>query len=165
VITYQDKSDQSKCLLRWKASGYDKIPEFLGPGESLCQGVPHGLRAAVENNQTVLYHANNQQALHKTTVDGDILWTVQGKPNPDEDFSPTWFASQPESPYVYLADGYGASKVWVYHRVNGTYTGHSFGGHGSEHGKFQVGAGKYVLQDGMLSSSPHNFCFYRPTMQ
>ena len=144
VITYQDQVDSSRCLLRWNPTEYDKIPTFLGPGEALCKGVPHGLRADFEKDpetgeeRMVLYHANNEQALHKTTMEGNILWTVTGKPEEKGAFKPTWFAADPKSPYVYLADGYGSSKVFVFDKSNGTYTGHSFGGRGSIHGKFQT---------------------------
>ena len=157
VITYQDKVDPSKCLLRWNTTSsgstdYQHMPDFLGPGKTLCAGVPHGLRAAVEMNvkkqETLLYHANNDQALHKTDMNGEMLWTVLGPPmlpnntnppaNSSQQYKPTWFASQPGSPFVHLADGYGSSKIYVFDKANGTYTGQSFGGIGSEHGKFQT---------------------------
>ncbi|CAB9510605.1 NHL repeat containing protein [Seminavis robusta] len=142
IITYKDKTDPSKCLLRWKHGDgqYQQMPEFLGPGKELCQGVPHGLRTQVENGTLVLYHANNQQVIHKTTMDGEIIWTVAGKPdeNSTDSYKPTWFAGAPDSPYVYLADGYGSSKVYVYNRTDGNYTGHSFGGHGKGHGQFET---------------------------
>lgn len=141
VITYVDKVDTSRCLLRWNASGYQEIPEFLGPGTSLCQGVPHGLRAAFDEDsgETVLYHANNEQSLHKTTINGDIIWSNNEKPA-GNNYRPTWFASQPGSPFVYLADGYGSSKIFVYNKTSGAHTGRSFGGRGnsSQHGNFQT---------------------------
>lgn len=149
LITYQDKVDPSKCLLRWNGTrtskaptGYQQMAEFIGPGKALCAGVPHGLRLATElvDNQssTVLYHANNQQVLHKTDISGEMLWTVHGPPaNASPNFRPTWFASDPDSPFLYLADGYGNSNIYVYDK-NGAYTGHSFGGRGGEHGKFET---------------------------
>ena len=156
IITYQDEADQSKCLLRWR--NITAPAEVVGPKDaSLCKGIPHGLIAAIEDDESssinVLYHANNEQALHKTNMNGDILWTVDGKldqksaRNSDhhystndkhDSYSPTWFASQPESPYIYLADGYGSSKIYVLNKINGNYTGYSFGGIGTEHGKFQT---------------------------
>jgi hypothetical protein len=142
IITYKDMNDSSKCLLHWAPGRFEENGVFLGPGSSLCAGVPHGLRAAVENNTTYLYHANNEQALHKTTLSGDIVWTTNGKPtkNTSVAYRPTWFATQPASisPYAYLADGYGSNRIYVYYRNNGTYTGHSFGGPGSLHGQFQT---------------------------
>ena len=179
IITYKDKVDSSKCLLRWRK--VTEIAELIGPSnnnDTLCKGVPHGLIIAVEDTQInvdkanrslltesstagVLYHANNEQALHKTNMNGDIIWTVKGKlkqqssnghnsisnrhntaqrKNNDNDdpYRPTWFASQPKSPYLYLADGYGSSKVYVLNKFHGNYTGHSFGGYGVDHGKFQT---------------------------
>lgn len=144
IITYQDSTDPSKCLLRWNATKTDKVAEFLGPGETLCAGVPHGLRAAIEtddttkNEKTVLYHANNEQALYKTDLNGEVEWTFQGPPDGSQPYRPTWFASQPGSPFVHLADGYGASNIYVFDKSNGTYTGKSFGGRGNAHGKFQT---------------------------
>jgi hypothetical protein len=170
IVTYKDANDPSKCLLKWSIGEYNTQPaEYLGPGEALCRGVPHGL-ATIREEKTirpssrddddveefVLYHANNEQALHKTTMDGRIIWSALGPPPPlqtqttspfrnkttirsdDTPYSPTWTAAAPDSPYLYVADGYGSNHVYVYHKSNGTYTGHVFGGTGSEHGKFQT---------------------------
>jgi len=181
IITYKDKVDSSRCLLRWR--NVTETGELIGPkngNDVLCKGVPHGLITSVEdiqpresNNDTspsyessigVLYHANNEQALRKTTTEGDIIWAVDGKleqqttshkvldrrlqidvrnntnnRNEDNDsYRPTWFASPPESPYIYLADGYGSSKIYVLNKFHGNYTGYSFGGYGTDHGKFQT---------------------------
>jgi len=140
IVTYKDKDNSSKCLVKWK--DYDKPAEFLGPGKSLCAGIPHGLASAKEDDgEIVLYHANNAQATYKTTTDGSIYWSTVGSPatnNTDDSYSPTWMAAAPDSPYVYLADGYGSNHVYIYYKENGTYTGHFFGGVGTEHGKFQT---------------------------
>ena len=172
IITYKDKVDDTKCLLKWTNLTEEGI--FVGPSstksnKSLCKGIPHGLIDAVEmevdgdngdndniinnNNtrRTVLYHANNEKLLHKTTLNGDIIWTVEGditeghdqynegsRDNDPSSYRPTWFASQPNSPYVHLADGYGSSKIYVLNKYHGNYTGYSFGGIGKEHGKFQT---------------------------
>ncbi len=53
-------------------------------------------------------------------------------------YSPTWIAAAPDSPYFYLADGYGSNHIYVYYKSNGTFTGNIFGGVGTEHGKFQT---------------------------
>ena len=96
LITYEDKADDSKCLLRWNSSKYNMLPELLGPGKDLCRGVPHGLRAAFDDDgEMILYHANNEQSLHKITFDGDIIWSQSEKPIPDQDsYNPTWFAAR-----------------------------------------------------------------------
>jgi hypothetical protein len=141
IITYKDANDPSKCLLKWSSSSsdYNEPPEYLGPGEALCGGVPHGLTTTRESIRTsssngdddedeyVLYHANNGQALHKTTMDGRIIWSSLGPPafsntnkttyvKEDTLYSPTWIAAEPSSgsPYFYLADGYGSNRIYVY---------------------------------------------------
>lgn len=132
-------SSDAHCLLRWPADGRGAA-ELLGPGGVLCAGTPHGLRLATEAGEEVLYHANNDQVLHKTTLSGDLLWTVTGPPTNDTRFlpnKPTWFATPPESDYVYMADGYGSNFVHVYTRA-GAYAGRSFGGRGTGPGKFQT---------------------------
>jgi len=82
-----------------------------------------------------LYHANNNQGLFKTDLDGHVIWAVYGHPGnktshlmkPDKSFTPTWFDKQPDSKYLYLADGYGSSKIYVYD-TNGTYQNIVFDG-------------------------------------
>ena len=147
VITYKDALDDSQCLLRWDGD-YKSTAKFIGPGRELCVGVPHGLRSSIEEGSMVLYHANNEQSLHKTTMDGDIIWSVLGKPkdNMTEKFSPTWFAAIPayddgdniiSSDLLYLADGYGSNKIFIYNRSDGSVL-NSHGGPGSENGQFST---------------------------
>lgn len=128
------------CLVRWSPDdGYTK-PLVMGPGADLCQGTPHGLRLSNEGDEVFLYHANNNQALHKTKLDGTLVWTITGLPGNDTTlgpYKPTWFDRQPNSNYLYLADGYGSSKIHVY-TLDGKFTGNSFGGRGSDHGQFST---------------------------
>jgi len=170
VITYQDKVDDSKCLLQWKAGEYGQPAKLLGPGSSLCAGVPHGLTAMKEKDTnedgegttttTYLYHANNDQHLSKTTPDGEVVWTNQYKPpvpldtnSTEPEFKPTWFAGQPHSPYVYLADGYGTSRIYQYYKSNGTYAGRYFGGIGTDDGFFHTSHG--MSWDGRDDNAGH----------
>lgn len=145
IITYKDMNDSSKCLLKWNVEAYNKPPDYLGPGRTLCRGVPHGLTTLPHNEnerdrEYVLYHANNEQTIHKTTMDGRILWSTVGPPSnkTNDTYSPTWLAAAQDSPYVYLADGYGSNHIYVYYKSNGTFTGFFFGGDGIEHGMFQT---------------------------
>ena len=91
IITHNDKFDNSKCLLKYRIV-LEVAGEVIGNSHHLCRGVPHGLVAAVKqqeqeydnnskNSSTigVLYHANNKQALHKTNTRGEFIWTVTGK--------------------------------------------------------------------------------------
>eukprot|EP00418_Pyrodinium_bahamense_P002525 CAMPEP_0179015156 /NCGR_PEP_ID=MMETSP0796-20121207/2643_1 /TAXON_ID=73915 /ORGANISM="Pyrodinium bahamense, Strain pbaha01" /LENGTH=374 /DNA_ID=CAMNT_0020710775 /DNA_START=12 /DNA_END=1136 /DNA_ORIENTATION=+ len=139
-LTYAPEpgSSDKHCLIRWAPDGTNAT--LLGPGDSLCAGVPHGLRLATEGGVEFLYHANNDHALHKTTLDGEVVWTITGPPSNDSHFlpnMPTWFSTPPESNYVYMADGYGSNFIHVYTRA-GAYAGRSYGGRGTGPGKFQT---------------------------
>ena len=118
---------------------------------------PHGLRIAKEPNGTsVFYMANNNAALFKTTLDGDVIWSVYNRPTTDpagekktnatkcafgapNGYCPTWFEHQPDSDYLYMTDGYGSNKMYIY-TVDGKYTGTAVGGTGGpdRHGKFNI---------------------------
>lgn len=188
IVTYKDTMQNStRCLVRWRRNARRQPAEWLargggdnsgGDGVDLCQGVPHGLTLTTEevesslsetnvsapSKTSFLYHANNEQRLHKTTLTGDIVWTVDGNlifpstasqmqrrqrimrtrdhdDDKDDDslpYRPTWFASQPESPFVFLADGYGSNRIFVLDKRTGNFTGHVFGGSGTDHGQFQT---------------------------
>jgi hypothetical protein len=147
ILTYEPDhaSNDTRCMIRWAPDG-SGVGEQFGPGAALCRGTPHGLRVAHEgpDETPFLYHANNAQALHKTTMDGELVWSVQGPPvnattgAPFLPFKPTWFATPPGSPYVFMADGYGSSIVHVYTAADGKYTGHTFGSRGSGDGQFET---------------------------
>lgn len=77
-------------MVKWNPDGTGG--EIFG-NEDLCAGTPHGLRISNEGNETFLYHANNNQVLHKTDLEGNIIWSVRGPPNNDTKFNPykpTW---------------------------------------------------------------------------
>lgn len=138
ILTYEPFANDSHCMVAWNPDGTGGVS--FGPGPELCTGVPHGLRIAHEGNEIFLYHANNAATLHKTKLDGTLVWTVKGAPRNETKFvpyKPTWFAAPPGSPFVFMADGYGSNYVHVF-STGGKYTGHSFGGRGTEHGKFQT---------------------------
>ena len=84
-----------------------------------------------------LYHANNNAKLTKTTLDGSVVWQVNGffGQNTTE-YRPTWFATPPDSKYTYLCDGYGSNNVYVFDRADGTYTNVSYGGKGGRDCQF-----------------------------
>ena len=129
-LTYYDKGDPGRCLLKWSpADGYEKF-EVVGHGSEMCNignanTGPHGLRIAKEPNGTqVFYMANNNQALFKTTLEGDVIWSVYNRPstNPADEkknattkcefgsgpakdgyahgYCPTWFENQPGSDFL-----------------------------------------------------------------
>lgn len=143
-LTYQnDGRSDSNCLIKWKPDGTD--PEWMtGGGTKLCAGTPHGLKVAREQGIQYLYHANNNQKLSKTHLDGSIVWQIHGNfgQDPKVPYIPTWFAIVPESEYVYLCDGYGSNNVYVFH-INGTFMNRTYGGKGGRevHGKFSTNHG------------------------
>ena len=141
ILTYEPDraSNDTRCMIRWRPDGTGG--EQFGPGAELCAGTPHGLRLTHEDGTPYLYHANNNQALHKTTLDGSLVWTVEGPPGNNSQFlpyKPTWFSTPPGSPYVYMADGYGSSIVHVFSAADGKYTGHTFGSRGTGDGQFET---------------------------
>lgn len=124
--------EDARCLVRWhKADAYTQAVGF-GPGLALCAGVPHGLTLAHDADGTQhLYHANAQGRLHKTTLNGTIVWTASGPPVRTPAFRNakfTWIASPPGSPFLYVSDGYGSNFVHAYHSESGRYAQYSFGG-------------------------------------
>jgi len=144
-VTYDNGGSSDKnCLIRWKPDGTE--PEFMtGGNTTLCDGTAHGLKIATEDGTEYLYHANNQQKLTKTTLDGTIIWQVNGNfgQTTTAPYRPTWFATPPNSEYIYLCDGYGSNNVYVFDRKDGKFTNHTFGGKGdrSQHGKFSTNHG------------------------
>jgi len=144
-LTYQnDGQNDTNCLIRWMPDGTGA--EFMtGGGTALCSGTPHGLQIATEEGGQFLYHANNNQKLTKTTLDGTIVWQKNGNfgQDPSLPYRPTWWALPPDSKYIYLCDGYGSNNVYVFDRTDGAYTNVSYGGRGGrdEHGKFSTNHG------------------------
>jgi len=140
ILTYEPvhPSDDKHCMIKWKPDGTGGVT--IGPGEELCAGTPHGLRLSIEDDEYFLYHANNAQSLHKTRMDGSIVWALHGPPTPDPKFlpnKPTWFAAVPGSGRVYMSDGYGSNYIHAY-TTKGTYLGYSFGGRGTGDGQFST---------------------------
>jgi hypothetical protein len=155
-----DAKTDKNCLIRWKPDG--TAAEFMtGGGDALCSGTPHGLKITNENGKVFLYHANNNQKLTKTTLDGTIVWQTNGNfgQDPKLPYRPTWFATPPDSKFAYLCDGYGSNNVYAFDGTDGQYQNKSWGGKssvkgpGAEHGKFQTNHGcTYDDRDG---ETPH----------
>jgi len=131
ILTYQnDGSEDKNCLIKWNPDGTGG--EFLtGGNTTLCDGTCHGLKITTESEGVqYLYHANNDQKLTKTTLDGTVVWQVNGFFGQNESLSyrPTWFATPPNSNYTYLCDGYGSNNVYSFDRRDGRWMNRTFGG-------------------------------------
>jgi hypothetical protein len=127
-------AEQTRCLVRFAPDG--TAPVLLGADNGLAHGVPHGLNIHVEKDgRAVLYHANNDATVHKTTLEGKVLWTQKWSAQMGN-YKPTDAAAPPESDRVMVADGYGSSMIHVLKAADGIYAGKSWGGLGHAHGEF-----------------------------
>jgi hypothetical protein len=125
--------EETRCLVRFAPDGTDAV--LLGSDNGLAHGVPHGLNIHVDKDgKHVLYHANNAATVHKTTLDGDVLWTQKWSPQMGN-YKPTDAVEPPDSQRVFIADGYGSSMIHALKSADGIYDGKSWGGLGAAHGE------------------------------
>jgi hypothetical protein len=125
--------EQTRCLVRFAPDGTG--PVLLGSDNALAHGVPHGLNIDIDKDgNAVLYHANNEATVHKTTLDGRILWTQKWAPQMGN-YKPTDAVAPPGADRVLIADGYGSSMIHALKAADGVYAGKSWGGLGSAHGE------------------------------
>jgi hypothetical protein len=123
----------TRSLVRFQPDGTGAT--LLGSDNALAQGVPHGLNIHIDaKGAAVLYHANNDATVHKTTLDGTILWTQKWPPQMGN-YKPTDAVAPPESERVLVADGYGSSMIHALKTADGVYAGKSWGGLGPAHGE------------------------------
>jgi hypothetical protein len=143
---------------------FDRAGRFVRSWGAQFRGVAHGLQIRREGSSEFLYltvNATNprlavqpgtQAAVVKTTLTGEIVWTIQGppdvpqytQPNPDgsaKRYNPTNLAIAPNGD-VYVGDGYGSYFVNQYDR-NGKYI-RTFGGRGSEAGQLNEPHGIWI---------------------
>jgi DNA-binding beta-propeller fold protein YncE len=122
-----------KCVGTWEKAQ----PEWgKQQGEHL-----HGLCIHKEGDQEFIYAAAlGRKTAVKLTLDGKLVWEI-GYPKesgiyPDPSaYNPTGIAALPDGGFV-VADGYGTSWLHLYDKA-GKYV-KSFGGPGTEVGKFQT---------------------------
>lgn len=136
-----DQKTDHNCLVKWKPDGTGG-EYFIGSNTSLCAGTPHGLKIANEDGEVYFYHANNNKKLVKTYLNGSIVWEVNGNfgQDPKLPYRPTWHSVPPNSKYHYVCDGYGSSNVYVFDN-KGNFMNKTYGGKGTEHGKFNINHG------------------------
>ena len=141
----QSNGTDEHCLIRWSPDGTGGTFMNKG-GPALCSGKPHGLKLANEGGKMFLYHSNVAETsrtrsgkLSKTTLEGELVWQLNGTFGQENttNYRPCWWGVPPTGPYIYLADGYGSSNVYVFTR-DGKWTGRTFGGRGKQHGQFET---------------------------
>ncbi len=124
---------ETRCLVRFNPDGTGAT--LLGTDNTLAHGAPHGLNIDVEADGTAaLYHANNDATVHKTTLEGKVLWTQKWSPQMGN-YKPTDAVAAPGGDRVIIADGYGSSMVHALKKKDGVYAGKSWGGLGAAHGE------------------------------
>lgn len=111
------------------------------------RGGLHGMCHRVEAGKEVLYLAHTRRhEVVKTTLEGVVLWTLgwpeaSGIYEREDQFNPTAVAVAPDG-RIFVADGYGRSWVHVYDAERRYLK--SFGGPGTEPGKFQTPHGLWL---------------------
>ena len=145
----EEVREQTRCLARFSPDGAGAV--LLGADNALARGVPHGLNIDVEKNgRAVLYHANNDATVHKTTLEGEVLWTQKWSPQMGN-YKPTDAVAPPNGERLIVADGYGSSMIHVLKTADGIYAGKSWGGLGPAHGELNCPHGiTYDARRGLL---------------
>jgi hypothetical protein len=109
--------ESTRALIRFRPDGTGA--ELMGDSNQLAWGTPHGLRISHEANGSFLYHANNNQMLYKTTLDGTLVWAT----NATYFFAGTkYWPIRPTDLVVIgagigiVADGYGSRCCFLFER-------------------------------------------------
>ncbi len=134
-FTYEPETvdEHTRGLVRFAPDGTGAT--LLGSSNALAHGVPHGLNIHAEKDgRLVLYHANNDATVHKTTLTGEILWTQKWTAQMGN-YKPTDATVAPGTERLVVADGYGSSMIHVLKTSDGVYAGKSWGGLGAGHGE------------------------------
>ena len=157
--TVHATSDSADTIVVFDANG-----KFVRSWGREFRGVAHGLHLRREGSDEFLYltvNATNprlspqpamQAVVIKATLNGDIVWRIQGppdvdayrQPNPDgtpKRYNPTNLAIAPNGD-VYVGDGYGSSFVNQYNN-RGEYI-RTFGGRGAAPGQLAEPHGIWV---------------------
>ena len=114
---------------------------FVGAVGQELNGGLHGVCLRKEGEQEFIYAAHlSQREAVKLTLDGKVVWRIaypkeSGIYEKPEQYAPTGICVLPDGGIV-VADGYGTS--WLHHFDKDQKYVRSFGGPGTEVGKFQV---------------------------
>lgn len=138
-----------------KMKGLDTIMVFDAKGKFVrsfgkeWHGGGHGIDIRKDGNEEFLYLTNTWTPtikVCKTTLKGDLVWKM-GRPenkeyeNPKTNYNPTNVAFCPDGSF-FVGDGYGAGFIMKYDK-DGKLT-KTFGGSGTEKGKFRTPHGNWV---------------------
>ncbi|MGH9371477.1 MAG: hypothetical protein ACRD15_08105 [Vicinamibacterales bacterium] len=152
---------------------FDRNGRFVRSWGKAVRGVAHGFDIHREGRDEYLYLTVNaanpnltpqpeiQAAVLKTTLAGEVVWTIQGPPavdayKPAADgttprYNPTNLAIAPNGD-IYVGDGYGSYFINQYDG-KGEYI-RTFGGRGSEAGRLNEPHGIWVDTRAAHSGSP-----------
>lgn len=126
---------------------FDRDGKFQNSwGEAFAKGA-HGMFLSREGNTEYLYLTDLERHLvAKATLDGKILWEIGAPDLPDvyrktEQFQPTDVAVAAHGDF-YVCDGYGEN--WIHHYSSEAKHIRSWGGKGTEPGKFDCPHGIWV---------------------
>jgi hypothetical protein len=142
---------------------FDRKGKFVRSWGPEFRGVAHGLWLQKEGRDEFLYLTANaanprmqpqpQMAavVLKTTLQGEVVWKIQGPPDIEEYRAPAGGPAKPYNPTnvaigpngdIYVADGYGSYYINQYNR-RAEYI-RTFGGRGSEPGQMREPHGIWV---------------------
>jgi hypothetical protein len=111
------------------------------------RGGAHGMQIIGDpGSETLLLAHTSRHEVVGLTLEGNVLWTIpwpkeSGHYAKAEEYNPTAVAMAPDG-RVYVADGYGKSWVHVFGKDLAYQS--SFGGPGTEPGKFQTPHGLWI---------------------
>lgn len=126
---------------------FDKNGKFLSSWGPDLRGGAHGIEARAENGSEFLYHCDTvHRRVRKTTLDGTIVWEIGAPVEPGvykdgAPFVPTNVAFAPGGD-LFVADGYGSH--WIHRYTKEGEWRQTFGGKGTERGKFQTPHGLWL---------------------
>ena len=105
-------------------------------------GGVHGMKVRKQNGEEFLFVAQTgAKTISKLKLDGTVVWQIVGPPKVEgmygsaKEYNPTDVDLAPDGT-IYVVDGYGRSLVHIYDQAGKYRT--TFGGKGTENGKFNV---------------------------
>ena len=102
---------------------------------SLAEEGPHGLDLDYENGKKYLYLSSYDSSVIKVTTDGKVIWRSSQapatKPYKSKSYRPTDTAVHALSQQLFVADGYGSSKIIELNKHTGNVTGNIWSGEAS----------------------------------